>query len=71
MKRIILWSISLFIGISSTYAQQNAKEQINTALEDIEANNTTLKALKLETEAAVIDNKSGLTLADPEVRFNY
>ncbi len=71
MKRIILWSISLFIGISSTYAQQNAKEQINTALEDIEANNTTLKALKLETEAAVIDNKSGLTLADPEVGFNY
>ena len=37
------------------------------ALQSIEKNNTTLTALRAEAEARKLENKTGITLADPEV----
>ena len=38
-------------------------------LKEIEQNNTTLKALRAEAEALKLDNRTGLTLSDPEVGY--
>ena len=38
-------------------------------LSSIEHNNTTLKALRTEADARKLDNRTGITLADPEVGF--
>ena len=71
MRKNIILALSLFFSGTLLFAQQNSEEQIRNALSEIETNNTTLKALKLETDATILDNKSGLNLADPEVGFNY
>ena len=39
----------------------------NSQLENIEKNNTTLIALRTEAEARKLENRTGITLADPEV----
>ncbi|MBR5235303.1 MAG: transporter, partial [Bacteroidaceae bacterium] len=38
-------------------------------LREVEQNNTTLKALRAEAEARKLDNRTGITLADPEVGY--
>ena len=40
-------------------------------LDSIEANNTTLIALRAEAEARKLDNRTGITLADPEVGYKH
>lgn len=49
----------------------NAQNNVDTALKAIEENNTTLKALKVSSEAQKLGNKTGLTPQNPEVEFNY
>lgn len=49
----------------------DAQTTIGQVLADIESNNTTLKALRAEAEAQKLDNRTGMTLADPEVEFAY
>ena len=71
MRKNIILALSLFFSGTLLFAHQNSEEQIRNALSEIETNNTTLKALKLETDATILDNKSGLNLADPELAFNY
>ena len=39
----------------------------NSQLENVEKNNTTLIALRTEAEARKLENRTGITLADPEV----
>lgn len=48
-----------------------ARENINSILSSIEENNTTLKALKEETKAQKLGNKTGIYLSDPDVAFGY
>lgn len=57
---IILANISLF-----------ARNNIHTVLVSIEENNTTLKSLRESVEAQKLENRTGITLIDPEVGFNY
>lgn len=67
MKNIIKFSlvIAMFIGVgNNAYA-------IESALDSIEVNNTTLKALREQNEALTLSNMTGLNLADPEVEFTY
>lgn len=71
MRSIILCSVFLFIAFTGIKAQNNRPENISSILKDIEENNTTLKALRLETESVILENKTNLTLADPEIGFNY
>lgn len=68
MRSIIISIASLLLLSVITHAQHN---NISSALLMIEENNTTLKALKEEQAAAKLENKTGLTLSNPEVEFNY
>ena len=43
----------------------------NSQLERIEKNNTTLTALRTEAEARKLENRTGITLADPEVGYKH
>lgn len=44
---------------------------VETALESIEANNSTLKALQNEITAEKLNNRTGLTMPGPEIEFEY
>lgn len=46
-------------------------DRFSQTLEAIEKNNSTLNALKEESEANKLNNRTGLTLANPEIEFNY
>ena len=66
MKQIMMTLLLVCIGFF-------AKSQIgyDAVLQQIEANNTTLAALRQQIEAEKIGNRTGLTPANPEVEFNY
>ncbi|MDR0796034.1 MAG: TolC family protein [Tannerella sp.] len=59
---ILLLSAAFLIQAQSGY---------ETVLQQIEANNTTLVALRQQTEAQKLGNRTGLTPANPEIEFNY
>lgn len=62
----------LFIALAVlTLGSAKAQNKVGEILDQIETNNTSLKALKEQVEAEKILNKTGLTLADPEVEFAY
>lgn len=66
MKRIVY--IVAFIAIVLPLRAQNS---LSDVLQQIEANNITLKALRQENEARKMENRSGIALPDPEVEFGY
>lgn len=66
MKKILLILVSIAWS-SSLWAQDN----IHTVLTSIENNNTSLKALRESVEADKLENKTDLTLSNPELGFNY
>ena len=65
MKRFSLWIVAI-IATTPLYAQNG----IEGVLAEIEANNTTLKALKKSAEAQKRANHAENALADPEVGYN-
>ena len=65
MKRFSLWIVAI-IATTPLYAQNG----IEGVLAEIEANNTTLKALKKSAEAQKRENHAENALADPEVGYN-
>ena len=56
--------------ISATFAA-TAQSGYDAVLQQIETNNTTLAALRQQTEADKLGNRTGLTPDNPEVEFNY
>ena len=60
----------IIIAIVATLTVVTAKAQ-HTVLDSIEANNTTLIALRTEAEARKLENRTGITLADPEVGYKH
>lgn len=48
-----------------------AQNEIETVLEQIESNSTTLGALREKMEAQKLGNRTGIYLPNPEVEFNY
>lgn len=67
MKHIILAVISILAFNSFVFAQYT----IDSALVEIEKNNTTLSALQKRVEADKLGNKTGIYLTNPEVEFDY
>lgn len=77
MKHNILITIlSAALSVSVTQGQQKSTianlHEVNAAvsvLESIEANNTTLIALRTEAEAHKLQNRTDITLPDPEIGY--
>ncbi len=57
--------------VLSTVLPLGAQNSMNDVLLQIEANNVSLQALRHENEAQRQENRSGITLPDPEVGFGY
>ena len=69
MKRFIITTFAVSIaavGIAS--AQSHTMESV---LREIESNNTKLEALRHSAEAEKLENRTGISLDDPEIGFNY
>ena len=66
-------AIAAAFCLLTTYAQPDGNNFqfsiFNFQLKEVEQNNTTLKALRAEAEARKLDNRTGITLADPEVGY--
>ena len=54
-----------------TVSGQNTDRGEASLLSSIERNNTTLIALRTEAEARKLENRTGITLADPEVGYKH
>ena len=61
-------TILFFIFFLITSFAQNDFERV---LQQVERNNTTLKAYRAETDAALTGNRTGLMPPNPEIEFNY
>lgn len=59
----------LLIALCSLWL--NAQNNLNVLLSEIEENNTTLKSLRESAEAQKLENRTGISLSNPEVGFNY
>ena len=66
MKKYII-----LIAVLAVAGPAAAQQSIDAVLQQIERNNTTLEALRKQTEADKLQNKTGITLPDPEVSFDY
>ena len=66
MKKLVI-SIMLTVTVFPVLAQN----EMETVLREIESNNTTLHALREQTEARKLNNLTGIYLPNPEVEFNY
>lgn len=66
MRTIIICIITILTNLS-IFAQND----INSVLHSIEENNMTLKMLRKNFEAQKLENKTGITLSDPEVGVGY
>ncbi|OJV38827.1 MAG: hypothetical protein BGO33_13365 [Bacteroidia bacterium 43-41] len=66
MKKTAIKLLIFLIPVLS-YAQSG----YDPILQSIEKNNTTLSALREQTEAQKVGNKTGIFLPNPEVMFNY
>lgn len=61
----------ILIAVLAVAGPAAAQQTIDAVLQQIERNNTTLEALRKQTEANKLQNKTGITLPDPEVSFDY
>ena len=66
MKTFILNILLIFSSFSLL-----AQNSIDNVLASVEANNTTLKALRESVDAQKLENRTGIYLPGPEVGFNY
>ena len=66
MKKYII-----LIAVLALTGPVAAQQPIDAVLQQIERNNTTLEALRKQTEADKLQSKTGITLPDPEVSFDY
>ncbi len=67
MKIIIIATILVLHCPTGLFAQNS----INDVLAEVEKNNPTLAALRMQAEAQKIGNKTGIHLQNPEFEFNY
>jgi outer membrane protein, heavy metal efflux system len=66
MKKYLIMAV-LLAGLSPAAAQNS----LDDILASVERNNITLSALREQTEAEKLQNRTGLLLPDPEVEFGY
>lgn len=67
MRKIILALIISLVFGSSLFAQYS----IDSVLNEIEKNNTTLEAMRKRSDADKLKNKTGIYIQNPEVAFDY
>lgn len=67
MKKLVV----ILCSIVSLFSSALNAQTIQSMLDSIESNNTTLRAMRDSNEALLLENKTGLNLADPEVEFAY
>ena len=67
MKQLIIVLAFSTIICFDLFSQENIEKVVT----EIEKNNTTLLALRQNTEAEKMGNKTGIYLSNPEVEFNY
>ncbi|MDR2120855.1 MAG: TolC family protein [Tannerella sp.] len=60
----------IFLLAAWTSLSLAAQNGIDRVLQSVEANNTTLQALRAETEARKLENRTGIYLDAPEVEYN-
>lgn len=70
MKTSTCLSICLTVFLSSVTVL-NAQTTVEQLLRSIETNNSTLKVLREQTNADKLENRTGLTLPNPEVSVEY
>lgn len=66
MQKIVVTIIAVMSALGLL-----AQNSVESVLQSIEQNNTTLAALRKGADAAKLGNHTGLTLSDPEVEFGY
>ena len=66
MKRLII-----IIVTAAMQTMLHAQGTISGVLQEIEENNTTLKALREAATAQKLENRTDILLPDPEIGFNY
>ena len=66
MKHLII-----LMAFSALFNCILAQKSVDDVLVQIEKNNTTLSALRKNTDANKIGNKTGIFLQNPEIEFNY
>ena len=65
-------TVPLFIEGRAEYSEaEGVTSEARSLLSTIESNNTTLIALRTEAEARKLENRTGITLADPEVGYKH
>ena len=65
-------TVPLFIeGRAECSEAEGVTSEARSLLSTIESNNTTLIALRTEAEARKLENRTGITLADPEVGYKH
>ena len=64
--KLLIYIITLIIPFAAI-----AQDGYETVLQQIEANNTALAALREQIESQKIGNRTGIYLSNPEVEFNY
>lgn len=62
---------TLFMFAMASAMMLRAQTDMASVLQAIERNNTTLQAMRRTADAEKLENRSGLTLADPEVGYSY
>lgn len=67
MRHKIITIVTLLLSIGY-YTQAQSHDEI---IKSIEKNNLSLQAYRAEINARTLENKTGLTLSDPEMEFNH
>lgn len=65
--KLIIVAASLLMGFSGGVNAQD----FSSILSQIESNNTTIKALRSEADASIMEAKTGIAPSDPSVELNY
>lgn len=66
MKKLFIYKV-LFLFFPVALSGQSLQD----VMHQIEKNNTTLISLRKSTDAAMIENKTGINLQNPEIGYNY
>lgn len=64
-------TLLLNIVMLSLFVCVNAQKEYESVLTEIEANNSTLEALREQMEAQKLANRTDIFLSDPEIEFNF
>ena len=64
-------AIAIALSVLTVSGQNTDRGEPSSLLSQIEENNTTLIALRTEAEARKLENRTGITLADPEVGYKH